>query len=68
VTHLWELFGQAALALAVVHGAYLCFGLVRWAVTDPRGFGAKLCGELALFFALLAVLWAAVVGERHGWW
>jgi hypothetical protein len=57
VTYLWELFGQAALLVAVIYGAYLCFGLVRWAVTDPRGFGAKLCGEMALFFGLLAYGW-----------
>jgi hypothetical protein len=64
VTYLWDLFGQMALALAVIYGAYLCFGLVRWAVADPKGFSAKLSGELAL----LAVLWAVIVGEPHGWW
>jgi hypothetical protein len=66
VTYLWELFSQMALALAVISGAYLCVGLARWAIADPRGFSAKLSGELALFFAMLAVLWAVVVGERHG--
>ena len=62
------MFNQAALVLAVVYGAYLCFGLVRWAVADPRGFGHRVNGELALFFAGVALLWAAVVGERQGWW
>lgn len=68
MTYLSGLFGQAALALAVVYGVYLCFGLIRSAVADPRGFAYKLSGELALAFGCLAVLWLAVMGELRGWW
>jgi hypothetical protein len=68
VTYLWELFCQAALALAIGTGVYVCFGLIRWAVADPRGFAYRLCGHLALAFGGLAILWLAVMGELRGWW
>lgn len=56
---LWQQWQDFALACAIIFGAYLAICLMRWAYTDPRGFAAKLCGELALLFGLLALLWGA---------
>jgi hypothetical protein len=61
-------FQDFASGLAVITGCLIVLGLIRWAVTDPRGFAHKLMGQLALASALLAALWLVVVGEHRGWW
>jgi hypothetical protein len=68
LTYLWEFIKQVGLIFAVISGVYFSVLLVRAAIADPRGFARKLCGELALFFAGVAVLWFAVMGELRGWW
>lgn len=68
MAYLRELLGNIALVMAIICGPYVLFGLVRWAVRDPRGFARKLSGELALAFGGLAILWLAVMGELRGWW
>ena len=67
LAYLWDMWCQAALMLAILTGIYLAFGLLRWAIADPRGFAYRLCGHLALAFGGLALLWAAVIGEKWGW-
>jgi hypothetical protein len=68
MTWLYSQFQDFAFGLALVCGVMVAVGLVRWAVEDPRGFAHKLFGQLAWASALLAILWAVVVGEHRGWW
>jgi hypothetical protein len=68
LSSLWDFIKQVGLIFAVLSGGYFAILLVRYAIADPRGFARKLCGELALFFAGVALLWLAVMGELRGWW
>jgi hypothetical protein len=58
---------SVALALLLVLGVWFLAPLVVAFLQRPRAMTAKLCGELALFFALLAILWAAHLGDKYGW-
>lgn len=64
---LWSQWQDFAFGCAILFAGYVAIGLARWAWTAPRAFAAKLCGELALLCGILAVLWAAHLGEKHQW-
>jgi hypothetical protein len=68
MTWLWSQFQDFAFGIALIGGGAIAIGLVRQAATDPRDFAYKWLGQLAWASAILAILWAVVVGEHRGWW
>ena len=64
---LWEQYCDFALGIAVIYGAYVLFDLACRFWQDPRGVGARICGSIAWFFTLLAILWAAHLSDKYHW-
>ena len=62
---LWSQFQDFALGIALISGATALIGLGGMLLTEPRQTAAKLCGSLAWFFTLLAVLWAARLSDKY---
>lgn len=62
---LYQQFNDFAFGIAVIFWASAIIGLVRMFVTEPRQTAAKLCGSLAWFFTLLAILWAAHLSDKY---
>ncbi len=43
----------------------IAIALGRWAVNEPRAFTRQLCGSLAWFFAIMAMLWMAHLSDKY---
>ncbi len=57
MTWLWSQWQDFALGCAGLFGLYIIVQIIDWARRDWHSLARVLCGELALVFALLVLLW-----------
>ena len=64
---LWHQFQNVALVIGGVFWIWVIWQIGLWARRDPRQFARVLCGDLALGFAILALLWAGHLSDKYQW-
>ncbi len=64
---LWQQFQDFALGVALLFWAWVVLQVFAYARVAPRPAARIACGLAAYAFSLLAVLWAAHLGDKYQW-